>query len=176
MQSNTKQKKPSDSSNIGNTYEFNSIKNGFIKPLVKYIMQAVDRQHLAGITNTQASDSPLKEALEVIFGTKYRDIITCYTVNRFKMPGLLWGTAGGADAQPPSIEAAHVKKKAACFVRIDERTPNVIDIEVIGSSEDSSSSSRMFTLNNEEYKSIRHYLKELEGCPSQALDAPNYMA
>lgn len=170
--SNTKRLK--DLSSIGNTYEFNSIKNGFIKPLIKYMMQSIDRQHLAGVTNTQATDSPLKEALEVIFGTKYRDIVTCYTVSRFKMPGLLWGTAGGSDAQPPSIEAAHVKKKAACFVRIDERTPNVIDVEVMGNP-DGNSSSRMFTLTNQEYKSIRHYLKELEGCPNQALDAPNYM-
>lgn len=159
-------------SNIGNTYELNSIKNGFIKPLLKFMMQAVDRHQLAGAAATEHTSTPLKEMLETIFGTKYRDIVPCYTTKAFKMPGLLWGTAGRADADAPSLEASKVQLKAPCFVRIDERTPNVIDVEVMGSW--NGRESRMFTLTNLEYRSIRPFLKELEGCPKQALEAPDY--
>mgnify|MGYP007100054194 CR=1 FL=1 len=157
---------------LGETFEFNSIRRGFLKPLIAYINRAVDRQQLAGLANTLHSDAPLKDALEVIFGTKYRDIVTCYTTKAFKMPGLIWGTAGRKDAVPPTTDGASVRKGAACFVRIDERTPNVIDIEVIGNY--AGNDSRMFTLTNAEYKTIRYNLKELEGCPQQALDAPIY--
>lgn len=160
-------------SSLGLTYEFNSIKNGFIKPLIKYVKLASERHQMAGRAATDTEATHIKEALELIFGTKYRDIVACYTTKEFKMPGLLWGTAGRLDADAPSLEAAKVNKKAACFVRIDERTPDVIDVEIMGPY--NGRDSRMFTLTNAEYRKIRGFLKELEGCPKQALEAPDYM-
>ena len=168
---NKQQRKPPKAkiTSVDPSYEQNAIKRLFISPLIKYLMQASERYNLAGITSTQATDKPLKECLETIFGTMYRDIVPARATKSFAMPGLMWGDAGLVDAAKPTTDQAHIRVEAALFVRIDERMPNRIDIELAVGEH-----GRMFTLSNVEYRSIRPYLKELERCPAQALEAPNY--
>lgn len=158
-----------NSINIGDTYESNAIKRGFLKPLLEYLRLAADRHQLAGRAATEHSSTPVKDMLDVIFGTHYREITPAKATVAFKMPGLIWGSAGVVDAKPPTVEQALVKRNSSLFVRIDERTPNRIDIEVCTIPE------KMFTLTNQEYKAIRPYLKELDGCNKQSLEPPTYM-
>lgn len=163
------ERKAKTSFNIGETYEFNRIKHGFIKPLMEYIRLAADRHHSAGRDATERTNTPTTDMLDIIFGTKYREITPANTTSAFAMPGLMWGSAGLVDAKKPSKEQAHIKKGSCLFVRIDERTPDRIDVELCTIPE------KMFTLTNEEYKQIRPYLKEIEGCNKQALEPPSFM-
>jgi len=161
--------KPSQTSKLGATSEQTALRELFLEPLINYIRAAVDRQLLAGITATDASNTTLKDCLHIIFGVKYRDIVPCRALNAFKMLGLAWGDAGILDATRPDARQASVKKGAAMFVRIDERMPNRIDIELIHKGKHNST---MFTLTNEEYRQILPDLKAIDGVHSMALDAP----
>lgn len=67
-----------------------------------------------------------EEAIELLFGIKERDIIPCYAAVGFKIEGLV--KEPGVH-RPPLKQECEVRKGEALFIRIDERTPNRIDIQ-----------------------------------------------
>jgi hypothetical protein len=142
--------------------ELTEIAQKFILPLVKVLQDPLGDKRKMSEGSKIASDSALsyKDCIDIIFGVRYRDIVPAIAKEAFSMPGLVWGDAGGADAKPGTKLQHHVNKDAKMLVRIDERTPEVIDIEVMTSNH----SSTMFVLNRSQYCSIFKKLKESTPC------------
>jgi len=107
------------------------------------------------ITYGELDKNNIHSAIMEVMGSRYREILTCYAVLPFIMPGLIWIDESVSSKRKPSLEEATIKKGTAMLVRIDERTPDIVDIEVIRDRDNST----MFTLNNEEYTSIYKKLK-----------------
>lgn len=101
----------------------------------------------------------MEERKELIFGTKHRDIIGVVSVDNFKMPGMVVNVG---EWRTPTFREQNISTGTLLLVRIDERMPDRIDIEILDKD-------LVFHLTYYEYKSIRHFLKELCGCNEKLL-------
>lgn len=143
--------------------ELQEIADKFILPLVKAIRDPMgDRtRHFEGsFTAHDAPNSGYKDCLDLIFGVKYRDIIIATAIKGFKMPGKIHTEAGIVGSKQGTVLEHYIKMRSSMLVRIDERSPNRIDIEVMTGIDSSIS----FSLSNTEYRSIYHNLKEKYPC------------
>lgn len=78
----------------------------------------------------QATDEELVAKLEMFFAVKHREIILCRALRDFKLRGPKWATKSTPHKLiPGSPEDYQVKKGDALWVRLDDRTPNSVEIE-----------------------------------------------
>lgn len=87
----------------------------FLEIFLKHIF---NKPYMAGLN--------YEEKLEVFFGTKVRDIVPCYALMDFKINGLLQLPG---EMRPPLISEQTIPFGTPLFVRIDERTPDRVDVQ-----------------------------------------------
>ncbi len=143
--------------------ELAEIAEYFFKPLLRVLKDPLEehgRMSEGTKTSTLEDGRSDQECIDIIFGAKYRDIVPAYALKVFTMPGVLHAEGGIRGAKKGTIIDHHVKAGAKLLVRIDERTPDLIDVELMVGN----FSSRMFSLTNSEYKSIISKIKETRSC------------
>lgn len=134
---------------VRNSPEFRDIVKYFIEPLA-------DATCLSGFS--------MQRKLDIIFGSEHRDVVPAVAIARFVMPGAVWNSEDGSFRAPTTSEA-NIPVGAPLFIRIDDRMPERIDIQVLEKEE------LIFSLNSVEYKSIIQNFREINGCHYR-LDPP----
>lgn len=127
---------------VRHSADFQEIVRLFIKPL----LNMPDMETLS-----------VNERLNVIFGVKFREILLARALTGFDMPGKVY-TPG--EFRPPMTHEQRVPKTASLVIRLDERTPDRIDVEVIHRD----GFSVVFVLTKLEYINILGKFEEVAGC------------
>jgi hypothetical protein len=94
-----------------------------------------------------------------IFGAEHRDVVMAVAVEEFKMPGQKWVGESFNSLGPSGPLDSRILQGTPMMVRIDERMPGRIDIELCDDR-----TGTVFTLTFAEYQTIYVKLKEVSGC------------
>ena len=114
------------------------------------------------VLNLEAfADTSRKDRVDIFFGTKYRDIVPCVAKVEFLMTGPV---VNGAFCREATGHEKSIAVGVPLMVRIDSRTPNMIDVERCDTGV-------MFRLNSAQYRTIWDKLEELESC-NERLEPP----
>lgn len=119
-----------------------------------FVMPLVNALDLGDDPNEKMS---FQERIQFIFGAKHRDIVMAVAKVDFKMPGKVWFEDNPGDMVEPTTLQTRVLKGTPLMVRLDERSPDRIDIERCDDS-------IVFSLTRAEYASIVDNLQEITGC------------
>lgn len=119
----------------------------FIKPLVKALRWAM-----------KEADGELpthKEALDILFGAKHRDVLSYRVRSPFRLPGAYMA---GPNQYAQGYGNRDLVEGQRLLIRTDTRTPTIVDIEVFKSDWEEPDS-ELFRLTNFEYDVILKYLE-----------------
>lgn len=116
---------------------------------------------LAGTISDETENELLRQQLAYLFGEGYRDIVTAETVAQFIIPGSFLSNKGLHPVKPGTLDQHRLLKGTVVLVRIDERAPDIVEVETI---EGDDELNRMFRLTTTEYKTIVEKLREINPC------------
>ena len=106
------------------------------------------------------------DRINFIFGSSHRDVVLAIATVNFTMPGVMWVQDQVTELLAPGPMDARILVGTTLAVRIDERTPDRIDIERCDSEKGVT-----FTLTKSQYLVIYKYMREVAGC-NERLDPP----
>lgn len=148
------------------TKDFRDLVRYFMRPLMSHVIVAEEIDGGEGMSVSGFYE----ERIKVILGASYRDIILAAASSAFIMPGRLWGSfdnPGNPDETTSQKVLRKIHEGTPLIVRIDERTPDRIDIERIlpgGSETDPENpASVVFSLTNAEYAVVYEKIVEIGG-------------
>lgn len=131
-------------------------KSSFYQDLLKYVIIPL-------VNALDLGDEPLEkmsfaDRIAFILGANHRDIVMAVAMSSFEMPGLMWQNNNPAEQISGGPIQHRILEGTPLMVRIDERTPERIDIERCDSE-----TGTVFSLTKFEYEQIFQFLKEIAG-------------